>query len=137
MLMTVGLPCRRAGRVILRFGGGICSSIGFFLKLNRILFETQLAAFRPHRGLRVCPSAWGSRCPSPRSGLRAAPLLHLRCPLWGFALAPLLVPPSSNHGAKIGRIFIASKFFAVIRVKNGCDKERFRADPRCRPLKRV
>ena len=83
-------------------------------------------------------------------GLALTLLLHLRCPHRGSALplsspslsalglrvAPLLVPSSSNHGAKIGRIFIASKFFAVIRAKNGCDKERFRADPRWRPLKR-
>ena len=69
-------------------------------------------------------------------GLRAAPLLHLRCPLWGFALAPLLVPSSSNHGAKIGRIFIDSKFFAVNWGQNACEFSQFRTDPRWRPLKR-
>jgi hypothetical protein len=43
MSKTVGLPCRRAGRVIrLAVGGGICSLTGFFLKLNWIFLETQL-----------------------------------------------------------------------------------------------
>ena len=99
-----------------------------------------------------------------RIGAPRCPFLHLRCPHWGSALplsspslsalglrvalsspsmsalglrvAPLLVSSSSNHGAKIGRVFELSKFFAVIRAKNGCDKERFRTAPRCRPLKR-
>ena len=85
------------------------NSTGFFLKPNWL-------HFRPHRGFAL-PLRFTSCCP--RLGLRAA---------------PLLVPSSSNHGAKIERIFIPSKFFSELRVKNGRVKDRFRTDPRYKCL---
>ena len=42
--------CRRAGRVILRFGGGICNLTGFFLKLNWIFLKPNWAAFSASSG---------------------------------------------------------------------------------------
>ena len=75
------LACRRAGRVILRFGGGgICSLTGFFLKLNWIFFETQLGCIFGLIGGLALPLCVGAR---------AAPFLLHRS---GLALALRLSP---------------------------------------------